>query len=371
MPTTVIEKLGALHTGNYADFAIPVGDQRVPNNFEELVLLNLEYLENAPYLSQPHIAKGIHGGMTPTIGYGFDLKTFGTWAEVRRMLVYGLGGEASLTSLQRYGLDILRDYRNGNWTDADIMDMVENPNRASPPRTWTDAQANAVQSITFTAVQAEAVLKAMVFGDAAAGIFPARSFLGMVRNIVMNNYDINEPFPESSELAAIIIMRFRGDFSGFNSVFNDSRYETAGARRAEFWWRILDKIDNGMAKGVKTRLGLCAKMFGVFPADASTDNPRSVLEALSLLCRLHLGAGLSSGENLIRNSFQTALTEGVALLGDSCAPEDDGFDVVQLARQAGKPLNVSSCAENHPMHDLVAGSNDQNAPAGGNYTDCL
>jgi hypothetical protein len=117
MPTTVTEKLGALHTENYADFSILVnGVQRVPSNFEELVLLNLKYLENSNYLSNPNLARGIHGSATPTIGYGFDLERFGTWAEVRQVLVHGLGGEASLTPLQQDGLDILRDYRNGNWT---------------------------------------------------------------------------------------------------------------------------------------------------------------------------------------------------------------------------------------------------------------
>ena len=137
MPTTVVEKLGALHTENYADFTVtlPNGTRFVPGNFEELVLLNLKNLENDLYLVQPNIARGIHGEATPTIGYGFDLRTFGTWAEVRQVLVYGLGGEVNLTQLQRDGLYILRDYRSGIWTDADIQGMAGNN---TLPATWSD-----------------------------------------------------------------------------------------------------------------------------------------------------------------------------------------------------------------------------------------
>jgi len=367
MPTAT-ESLGRLHT-NYADYPTP--PHGTPQNFEDLVIWKLIQLENANYDSQIHAVASDSGTYTATIGYGLDIDRYGTWNEVRQLIVFGLGGDAALTQTQIDGLDLLRQYKAGTspWTAQNIASMSNG--EVSPTNAWTPEQAAAIASISLTAAQAESVLRAITFGDAAAGVSAQRSVMGDVRRLISANYGIPEDFPESTELASMIIMRFRGDFVGFGTVFGGA-ITTAGARRAEFWWRILDKIDN-VTGGVRTRLVLNANMFGLLPADASETNTQPALEALSHLFRNRLQQGWASGDTLIRDTFRTGVNAGIDLLRATYAPEGDGFDVVQLADEAGETLNVLAAASaNNLFRNLMVGSNtNADTLNGGEQTDYL
>lgn len=366
MPSAT-DSLGQLHS-NWADYPTPSG---TPQNFQDLVIWKLMQLENAAYDSHIHAVAADSGAYTATIGYGLDIDRYGTWSEVRQLIVYGLGGEQALTATQIQGLDLLRQYKAGTsaWSAEDIAAMADG--QTSPTNAWTAAQATAIASVSLSQAQAELVLRAITFGNAAAGVSVARSVMGDVRRLISANYGIPENFPESTELASMIIMRFRGDFSGFGSVFSGT-YETAGARRAEFWWRIVNKI-TAVSGGVKTRLALNATMFGLLPADANATTTQPVLEALSHLFRNRLQQGWASSDTLVRSTFRTGVTSGIDLLRATYAPEGEGFDVVQLAREAGETLNVLAAATaNNLFRNLMVGSNtNSDTLNGGAQTDYL
>ncbi|WP_443190358.1 hypothetical protein, partial [Pseudomonas indica] len=258
--------------------------------------------------------------ITATIGYGLDIDRYGTWSEVRQLIVFGLGGQDNLSQTQLQGLELLSQYKSGAspWTAENIASMARG--EVSPTGLWTQLQSDALASLSFTEAQADSVLRAITFGNVEAGVSEQRSVMGDVRRLVNNNYDIAEPFPVSTELASMIIMRFRGDFTGFgnpDNIFTSSGYATPGARRAEFWWRIINKINSvgaGMG-GLVTRLELNARMFGAFSSDAGEDNVRPVLEAVSHLFRVRLSSGLSANTNdTIRSNFSAVLSAGIDLL---------------------------------------------------------
>ncbi|MEQ9726991.1 calcium-binding protein [Pseudomonas sp. WHRI 8822A] len=371
---TAVEKLGDLHY-NYSDYQTSSG---APATFEDLVVWNLKDLENASYTPYLHAVTADSGQVTATIGYGLDIDRYGTWSEVRQLIVFGLGGQENLTQVQSDGLELLRQYKSGSvsWSAEDIASMSRG--ESSPAGSWTQQQSNAIASLSFNAQQAESVLRAITFGNVEAGVSPQRSVLGEVRRLISNNYDISGAFPESAELASMIIMKFRGDFVGFgnpDNIFTSSSYETPGARRAEFWWRIVNKINNtstGM-QGVALRLELNAKMFGVLPASVSEANTRPVLEAMSHLFRVRLGAALSSGSHaIVKNNFLSAVAAGVALLKKTYAPEGEGFDVVQLAKDGGELLKVITFAENNGLlRNLMVGGGGADTLVGGKSTDYL
>ena len=364
MPTAQ-ESLGQLHT-DYATHTTPSG---APSNFEELVIWKLKKFENENYGADR--LHHVESSDTVTIGYGLDIERYGTWAQVRAVLEFGLGGAAALTATQLQGLDLLGQYVAGTttWSAQNIVDMA---NPAFPLSTlWTPEQAAAIASIKFSETQAASVLHAMVFGKPEAGITVAESFLGNVRDIMATQYGIQPDFPESTELASIVIMRFRGDFVGFNSVFNDPQYSTDAVRRAEFWWRVVDKVDT-VSGGVRDRLVDNAAMFGVLPADADAANPQAALEALSHLFRQRLAVGLNSGDQLITTTFRSALDAGISMLSATYAPLGEGFDVVQLASPSGETLNVLQAAEaNNLLRNLMVGSANADTLNGGANTDYL
>lgn len=372
--TTAVEKLGQLHF-DYSSYSTSSG---APSDFEDCVIWNLIDLENANYNPHIHAVTAGNGEVTATIGYGLDINRYGSWDEVRQLIVFGLGGDEGLTALQTQGLDLLRQYKAGtsNWSANDIASMSNGD--ASPIDAWTEAQANAIASLSLSSAQAEQVLRAITFGNPEAGVTTEESVVGSVRRIISNNYDIAEDFPASAELASMVIMKFRGDFTGFgnpDNIFTSQEYPTSAVRRAEFWWRIVHKIESiaDNMSGIKSRLQLNATMFGVLPADASAASSQDVLEAMSLLCRKHLAQGVEATADLVvRSLFAEELTKGLELLKAKYAPDGGSFDVVQLAKKDGEALSVIQAAvSNNLLKNLMVGAEGSDTLIGGKETDYL
>lgn len=277
MPTAV-EQFGQLHT-TYNDFyAVKINGVMIDkSNFHNFIISVLKAYENADLANNPTKEKNqrIEDAGNPTIGYGFDLGTYGTWSQVRATLEWAMGGSAGLTAQQLQGLQLIQDWRaayDANASDAEAKKNIVLGIAGS------QSQKNAMASIKLTEIQATNLLEAMVFGDASAGITGDRAYLNNVRTITNNNYGVDDVFPESLELAAMINMRFRGDFTGFSDVFTtyqDTKYSTDGARRAEFWYRILAKSKN-VTGGVVGRLQDSAVMFGAFSKEATAQNALEV-----------------------------------------------------------------------------------------------
>lgn len=367
---SAVESIGQLHE-NYSDFATSQG---APSSFEDCLIWNLIDLENANYNPLPHAVTADNGDVTLTMGYGLDIDRYGDWSEVRQLLVYGYGGEGSLSQLQIQGLELLRQYKENEstWSAEDMVDMAQG--QASPSGEWTQQQAAAVASLSLNSGQAELILRAITFGAPGAGVTEQESIVGSVRRIIRNNYNIDGDFPESTELVSIVIMRFRGDFTGFNSAFNSPEYSAGAERRAEFWWRIVNKIeaiaDN--QTGVKHRLELNAKMFGAFPEGSNPMTDDSVLEGLSFLFKEHLSAGLSaSADPFIRRIFEETLAVGITQLKSKYAPDGGEFDVVRFAKDGGDVSILEAAVNFGKLKHLLVGNDDENTLRGGSDQDFL
>src|SRR5689334_12572598 len=101
---------------------------------DKLHTLSTTYVDDrdqfmAPFENGPLFSRGTNGGIIddsihhPTIGFGYDLaKTGRTIAEIRAYLTHALGG--TLTADQQAGLDILADWKNGLFTNLDIINIA-------------------------------------------------------------------------------------------------------------------------------------------------------------------------------------------------------------------------------------------------------
>jgi hypothetical protein len=101
---------------------------------------NLHFLSDPEYKTQrddfvaepenrPLFRNGINGGILndgighPTIGFGYDLaQPSRTIGEITAYLTNALGG--TLTDDQQAGLDLLAEWKNGQFTNQDIINIA-------------------------------------------------------------------------------------------------------------------------------------------------------------------------------------------------------------------------------------------------------
>ncbi|MDR0666941.1 MAG: hypothetical protein LBF71_05990, partial [Campylobacteraceae bacterium] len=289
---TAEESLGTLHE-NYSDYTLSgaTTGTRVPSNFEECLLWTLEHSENEYYN-----ARRLHDADGLTIGYGFDLENAeGTTAQKIGLLVYGLTSGATtdrnstlITNEQRTGLTLIENFINGNGTldRDDIVSMA----RGQRPAGTTQAQVDAIASIQFTQAQAETVLRALLYGN-EGGIREQNSYIYLTRNLLSRRGDIDN-FPESTELVALVVMRFRGDLYGNviqETIDND---KNSYVHRAAFWFSIIQRLQVQTSNNLIDRLNRNSQMFGILPSDVTEADHENVLKAASLLYREHLETAL-------------------------------------------------------------------------------
>lgn len=124
---TTVEQLGQIHT-NYNDFPKDTinGANVDKSNFHDFVLSMLKAYENAALSIGSVDESSIHnGGPNPTIGYGFDLAKWGTWANTKALLIWGLGGAAGLSAQQLEGVQLIEDWRTAYNLNPDSQDTAD------------------------------------------------------------------------------------------------------------------------------------------------------------------------------------------------------------------------------------------------------
>lgn len=378
MPTTE-EQLGSLHD-DYSNFPVVNSCTVRVDTFRHFVADSIKAFENAPLFRGTIDHSNIHlptADGNPTIGYGFDLRTAGTPLQVHNLLVWALGG--NLTQTQLDGVALVDAYRaaDGNPTLQAQYRLI------LAGQAGTQAERAAISSISLSQAQASNALDALTFGNADAGITGNAAKMNDVRRLARTYWNISEDFPESRELASLVIMHYRGDVTGFPDIFTDSSaYPTDGVRRAEFWWRITSKIDRpNTPDGVDARLVLNAKLFG--PCVASGD-PQATLEGMSYLFRTYYSNVYSASSiysSRVRESFNNALVTGREIInlfwGDQTIEDVPlkfdpmKFDIVQLAKGQENLSPISTAVSKNQLADLMVGSDDRNSLSGGDGNDAL
>ena len=151
---TVIDKLGELHT----DFG--------GLSFHDFLMNDIKIRENERLLlgNPTDTQMRIHDAGFPTIGYGFDLG-LASFELIREQITWAYDG--TLTELQQEGLDIIEIWksggvitdRDGNQHSVSANDILKISADSGALDTgseawWTDAQRNALRSLTMTDAQA-------------------------------------------------------------------------------------------------------------------------------------------------------------------------------------------------------------------------
>ena len=298
------------------------------------------------------------GDNNPTIGYGFNLSAQ-PFAKIEAFLTHAFGG--SLTSEQQAGLQFLQDWKNGLFTNRQIIDIAQG-------RQGTAQQIQALQSLQLNDTQATILLNDELDGF---GGFAGRDAVTLSNKLGSGNLD------QSLERIAVLSLDFQGLLGpGLKGALQS----TDQTNRAEAWFQIRYGHGDFDVPGLQARHAQEAQLFGQIsnnPSDAER-----LLEAKISLSFLFNGTSTLGGVSV--NVYTTIKgRDGLDNFESAIATE---MGVLQNAFTNGNPVDFvqtdkpgrNSIINAHPdpfsigqKRDLIFGEDGNDTISGGEGNDYL